>query len=138
MAWNKFRAVKTKVGDKTFPSKLEAATYNMLLTLLRTGEIISIECQSKVYLTDAKILFIVDFKCTRQDGSVYWVESKGKPLPSYQIKRRLWIAGYGPGELQVYGGSADRLVLSEILVSGQKPRKSNPRASNRRSKNKKI
>lgn len=135
MAWHKYRAVKTKVNGKTFTSKLEAAVFVMLTAMSKAGEIEWIELQAKVYMTDAKILFKPDFKCTKPDGSVFYVEAKGSPTPSYNIKRRLWLAGYGAqAPLHVYGGGWQNLKLMEILIPGQKPLKTKSRAAKRNQK----
>ena len=59
---------------------------------------------------------IPDFKveCLKTN-EIYWVEAKGFETDVYRIKRRLWL-WYGPGRLEVYKGSAQRVTLFETLV----------------------
>src|ERR1019366_2551043 len=42
---NKYRAVRTQVGDITFASKLEANRYSELVLLVRSGDITNLELQ---------------------------------------------------------------------------------------------
>jgi len=48
---NKYGAIKTKVGDRTFDSKVEAARYVQLTMLARAGEISDLKCQPCFELT---------------------------------------------------------------------------------------
>lgn len=111
---NYLGATKVVVDGHKFPSKLEAAVYLMLKRKFDDGLLLAIELQDKVYLTDAKILFKPDFRVTALDGSHYWVEAKGKVLPVFGIKKRLWKC-YGPGDLHIYKGSYTKPKLDEIV-----------------------
>lgn len=111
-----------KYGNKRsggFASKLEEALFNHLYLLERAGEISEIQCQDHIYLTEARILYIPDFKFKNKDGAYEWAESKGLETDVWRIKRRLWLH-YGPGKLTVYKGSADRLKEFEIILSKNK------------------
>jgi hypothetical protein len=102
-----------KVGN--FSSKLEANIYNILLNRQDAGELKDIQCQSKVYLTDARILLIVDFKAVvAATGKDLWIEAKGMPTPVWAIKKRLWKY-YGPGKLEIWAGRHTRPFLSEVV-----------------------
>lgn len=90
-----------------FPSKAESLLY---LLLKERG--IIFQCQPKVYLTRAKILFKPDFsEITR---AVYY-EMKGVETPSWRIKRRLWMY-YGPGKLEVYKMKNGKPYLFETIT----------------------
>lgn len=111
---HKFGAKAVTHGDVKFSSKLEYAVYQALHLMQVAGEIKDIKLQDKIYLTEAKILIKPDFKVTRNDDSVYWVEAKGKELPTWNIKKRLWKY-YGAGTLEVWKSKGSRLVISETI-----------------------
>ena len=52
-----------------------------------------------------------------KNGTVEWVEAKGKALPTWNIKKRLW-KHYGPGPLQVWKGTYTRVYQDEYVVPG--------------------
>lgn len=103
------RAFKTKYGNRKttcrqshpHDSKLEASVCDQLHLRMRIGEIRSIELQDSVYLTDAKIRYVADFKCLAFNGEIFWVEAKGYPTAVWALKRRLWRV-YGPGKLEIH------------------------------------
>jgi hypothetical protein len=68
---------------------------------MKVGEIRSIELQDSVYLTDARIRYVADFKCLAYTGEIFWVEAKGYPTASWALKKRLWRY-YGPGRLEIH------------------------------------
>ncbi len=110
---NKYRAVKT--GN--FSSKFEAACHGVLLNRQDAGTISDIKCQQKVYLTDARILLIVDFSFTDLStklGVTRYLEAKGFETAVWRIKRRLWEF-YGPGPLEIWHGSHSRPFLKEVI-----------------------
>lgn len=117
---HKYGANKVTHAGYSFASKLESAVFNLLHLQKLAGEIKEIQVQDSVYLTLARILFKPDFKVTKPDGSVYWVEAKGFESPVYMIKRRLWMF-YGEGELHVYKGNYKGPYLDEIIKTKEKP-----------------
>jgi hypothetical protein len=117
--WNKFATKKfgetrTELDGYSFASKLESAVYGILKMRLKAGEIDSIQPQDHVYLTNARILSIVDFKCTRPDKTHFWVEAKGYPTDVWRLKKKLW-KHYGPGDLEIWIGSYTRPKLDETI-----------------------
>lgn len=90
---SKYNAQKTEVDGIKFDSKFEASVY------LKLKSIEGLEIkkkQDKIYLSKANILFKPDFLC-RYSGVFFFVEAKGMPTPSFQIKKRLFKAyGYDP------------------------------------------
>lgn len=114
---------RTELGGYSFSSKLEAAGYQMLKSQEEAGEIVIEQVQAHVYLTDARILYIPDFKCIRVESNIpFFVEMKGFETSEWRIKRRLWQY-YGPGELHVYKGDYRRPKLSEVIVPKMKEEK---------------
>jgi hypothetical protein len=110
----KYRNKKVQLGDLKFDSILEADVYLKLNALLHMGEIKSIECQPKVKLSGAQILFKPDFKCVSDKDEVFFVEAKGYETAMYRLKRRLW-EHYGPAALQIYVRGPRGLVLKETI-----------------------
>jgi hypothetical protein len=103
---NKYRAVRTN----GFASKFEAAVYHFLEI---DPDVSDIKCQKKIYLTDAKILLIVDFEYLRK-GKLTYGEAKGFETASWRIKRKLWKY-YGPAKLEIFAGSHARPYLKEVV-----------------------
>lgn len=117
----KYANKKIEHAGYSFASKGEAALFDFLKLRERAGEIKVLQNQDHVYLTEARILYIPDFKC--QDlisGEVFWAEFKGFSDKKWPIKRRLWLAGYGPGKLEIYKANyRDGLIqirLVETLI----------------------
>jgi len=120
MAWNysrnnKFSNEKVKYDNFSFSSKLEASVYAILKAREQAGEIKFIQCQSRVKLTLAEIVYIADFRCldlsTNQE---FHVEAKGFATPEWAIKKRLW-KWYGPNNLYIYRGSHKAPFLDEVI-----------------------
>lgn len=100
----------------SFASKLEAALYGILKLRMKAGEIESIQCQDHVYLTNARIGYIPDFKCLDAKTKEYfWAEAKGYPNDTWPIKKKLW-AFYGPGRLEIWQGSYQNIKLTETII----------------------
>lgn len=107
-------------------SKLEASVCALLHLRLKAGEIGQIKIEDHLYLTNAKIGYVVDFRCTRPDGRIFWVEAKGHPNDTWPIKKKLWKI-YGPGLLEIWKGTYLKPVLEEII----EPQEVNPDYLNR-------
>lgn len=80
----------------------------------RAGEIIEIKVEDHLYLTDAKIGYVVDFRCSMANGAIHWIEAKGFPNDVWPIKKKLWLV-YGPGPLYIYKGTHLRPLLDEVV-----------------------
>lgn len=113
---NKFKNKKVLTDGHSFGSKLESSVYTILKSRENAGEIEVLQCQDHVYLTDARILYIPDFKCVyKKNNEIFWVEAKGIETPEWRIKLRLW-RHYGPGKLEIYKGTHIRPFLSETII----------------------
>ncbi len=121
---NKYGAIPTvDRSGRSFSSKLEASVYQVLLLRQKAGEITSIECQVPVLVcgtlghecdSRSKVVYIADFKCIKKDASIFYVEAKGMPTPTWQIKKRLW-RHHIQIPLEIWGGSWQRPHLMETL-----------------------
>ena len=108
---HKYNAKKVEFDGIVFDSKLEAALY---VKLKNDPKVKLLTLQEKVYLTEARIMAKIDFKCEMQDGSTKYVEAKGMDTPVWNIKKRLW-AKYGAGTLEIYKGSYKNPKLDKII-----------------------
>ena len=115
---NKYSAKRVSHAGYSFASKLEAAVFDILKLRECAGEIKDIQCQAHVKLTQAKIVYIPDFKFTDvKSGEECYAEAKGLETSDYRIKRRLWMY-YGPATLEIWKGNHARPFLHETIVPG--------------------
>lgn len=104
-------------------SKLENAVCSMLYLRYLAGEFVSIHAEKHILICGPighecdhkkKIELVVDFQCTRKDGSILNAEAKGFANDRWPMKLRLyrhWIKD----TLEIWKGSATRPVLSETI-----------------------
>jgi hypothetical protein len=95
-------------------SKLEASVCHLLHLRKRAGEFKEIKTEDKIYLSEARIKYSVDFRCLLPTGEMRWIEAKGHPNDTWAMKRKLWKA-YGPGILEVWRGTHLKPYLHEII-----------------------
>lgn len=112
---SKLRNRRVQIDNITFASKLEAAVYLELKRFSTNGILEILEHQPRVRLTEAKILYIADFKCRDlRSLEVFFVEAKGFETTDWKIKKRLW-SYYGPATLHIWKGSFKRPTLFHIV-----------------------
>jgi hypothetical protein len=121
IAGHKYKAKKTEYAGYSFASKGEAALFAELKLRQRAGMIRDIQVQDHVYLTEARILYVADFKIfeTENIDTPIWIEFKGFETSEWRLKRRLWKF-YGPGELRIYKQQNSRMILMETIRSAKK------------------
>jgi hypothetical protein len=112
---NKFKARSVN----GFPSKLEAAVYEILLQRQRQGEIKDIKRQHAVILQDGpreiKISWKIDFSATRvEDDAQLFFEAKGIETEAYKLKLKMFRAR-PQGILEVWKGDYRRPKLVEVI-----------------------
>ena len=98
IAKTKFRNTKTKVGDLTFDSKLEAGRYAQLVRLQELGQIFNLELQAKFVLMVNRSLickYIADFVYIDLDGNRIVEDAKGVRTREYILKKKLMKALHG-------------------------------------------
>jgi hypothetical protein len=124
---NKYKSRRVSYDYHNFSSKLEASVYTILKSRENAGEIRIIQVQDHVYLTEARVLYVCDFKCLNlKTNDFIWVEAKGVEIPTWILKKKLWTF-YGPGLLQIYKGSFQRpFIHEEIWPKGLKLAKELP------------
>jgi hypothetical protein len=86
---NKFSAVRSKTGGRTYDSKAEATYAQALAWRLKAGELIEITPQ---YRIDIKVngkhwrFYKIDFRVVLKDGSVEYHEYKGFATEDWKMK----------------------------------------------------
>jgi len=122
MGWHKYKAQKTIVNGITFPSKLEAAVFEILLLREKAGEISDIKCQQAVTVKqkcptcgDGPVKWAVDFsfKDVMTHERIY-CEAKGVKVASYIKRLRLWKAD-PPARLEIWEGSWKYPKLTQVI-----------------------
>jgi len=118
-SYTKYRSKRVNYEGHSFASQLEAAVYNLLKLREKAKEIKELQHQDHVYLTNARICYIPDFKFFDVKHDAYcWAEAKGYETPEWKIKLKLWKS-YGPGRLFIYKGSAKRITLTDEIIPGE-------------------
>jgi len=110
---NKYRATRTD----GFPSRLEAAVFDLLNMLLNAGKIIRIRQQHRIDFP-CGIGWKVDFSCDRPDGSTYLVEAKGFETSDYILKKRMYARCpclTAPSHLEIFKGSYAKPRVAEVI-----------------------
>ena len=96
---NKYGAVKTEVDGIVFDSRKEARRYTELKQLQEVGEITNLQRQKRYTLQPAfelngkkfrSIEYISDFEYDDKDGQHHTVDVKGKVLPVFKLKAKLF------------------------------------------------
>lgn len=94
----KYGNIHTRVGTKTFHSKLEAARYEELLLMEKAGEIRDLQCQVMFRLEINSVLvgkYYADFVYETKNGKQVVEDVKGFMTDTYVMKKRLMDAIYG-------------------------------------------
>ena len=86
-------------------SKLESAVCQILMLRGKAQELELVQIEDTLYLSDARIKYIADFKCLDlKTQEFFWVEAKGFESPRWPIIQKLW-SFYGPGKLEIWKGT---------------------------------
>lgn len=114
---SKYGNDRVQSAGMSFQSNGERDCYQLLMLLERAGNIKFVKPQDHVYLTEARIAYVADFKVLdlEHGGQETWVEFKGFETDVWRIKRRLWMF-YGPGPLWVYKGHGLRMNRVETIT----------------------
>lgn len=122
MAKNKFGAISVTRGGKKFPSRLEAAVYDILVLREKSGEISKIACQYDLLLKkkcsecgDGPVRWKVDFSfIDNRSGERCFAEAKGVEGPAYRLRKKLFKRNR-PGRLEVWKGTWKNPKLVEVI-----------------------
>jgi hypothetical protein len=84
---NKYGAVPTIVDGIRFDSKREARYYEQLKLRKAAGEVLYFLRQVPIHLPGGTRL-VVDFQEVHADGSLHYIDVKGRETAAFKIKRR--------------------------------------------------
>lgn len=90
---HKFGAVRCQSDGKKFPSKLERNYYDQLCLRQKSGDIIFFLRQISFDLP-GNVHYRADFQVFNKDGSVEFIDTKGKDTPLSVAKRKMVEALY--------------------------------------------
>jgi len=96
---NKYNAKRTIVDGINFPSELEASYYSHLKIRVLAGEVLYFLRQVPFHLPGG-VKYVVDFMEIHADGSVHYVDVKGKETRMFITKKKIVEALY-PVEIEV-------------------------------------
>jgi hypothetical protein len=112
----KYGNKKLERQGKKFDSILEWDVYSILKVMLAANEIDILDCQPKVYLSDAHILYKPDFLAREfKTGKWFYIEAKGVETSVWKIKKSLWKY-YGPGDLHIYKRAKNRKQVERVEI----------------------
>jgi hypothetical protein len=98
-------------------SKLERALCDQIAFEEKAGVLAHLAHEDTVYLTKARYRYVPDFRVQdTKTGEIFWREAKGgSGNDRWPTTKKLW-KHYGPGRLEVWGGTHRRLMLSQTIV----------------------
>lgn len=85
---HKYGAIKCQRDGKKFSSRLERAYYDQLILRQKAGEVIFFLLQTPFALPGG-VKYIVDFQVFLSDGTIEFVDTKGKDTPLSIAKRKI-------------------------------------------------
>lgn len=104
------------MAGRSFASKFEAEIFQRLSLMEAAGEVKEIRCQDHVFLTEARIEYIPDFRVfDLKLQQLVWHEAKGFETDVFRLKKKLWKF-YGPGRLIIYKGNAKSYRIAEVII----------------------
>lgn len=85
---HKFGAVRCESDGKKFPSKLERNYYNQLVLRQKAGEVLFFLRQIPFDLP-GNVIYRADFQVFKNDGTVEFIDTKGKDTALSISKRKM-------------------------------------------------
>ena len=110
----KYKSKAVNADDKYFPSKFEAAVYQVLYLRQKSGEFDEIERQVQIELT-AGITHKVDFVAKKNGERVLLIEAKGFEDNAWQLKKKLYKK-FTKLPLEIWKGTHSKPFLSETIL----------------------
>jgi len=85
---HKYKARPTEIDGWFFPSQKEGRYYQELKLKVKAGYVLFFLCQVPIRLL-GNVKMVVDFLEFHTDGTVHFVDTKGKRLRSYIDKKKM-------------------------------------------------
>lgn len=114
---SKYNNKKTKIGNKTFDSVLEARYYRYLNKLVSIGEVVSFQCQVPYVVTDAfqksgrsfkALRYYADFVVQYADGHEEIIDTKGTITDVFKLKYQLFEQRYPDKTIKLIKQASDK------------------------------
>lgn len=115
---NKYRNTETVGCHYGFShrSKLEASVCQLIKLREAAGEIEHVQHECHVYLSEARIAYVADFKCVDlKSGDTFFIEAKGYANDRWPTIKKLYKF-YGPGRLEIWTGTHRNPQLTETII----------------------
>ncbi len=96
---HKYGAIKCERDGKKFPSKLERRYYDQLIIRQKSGEVLFFLCQPAFDLGGG-VKYLCDFQVFLSDGSIEFVDTKGRDTAMSIAKRKIVESLY-PIEIKI-------------------------------------
>lgn len=111
----KYGNQRTNFSGYSFDSKLETSVYQQLLLMEKAGEIKDIVVKPNIFLTEAMIRMIPDFKAFHiKEGIEFYHEAKGFQDRVWGLKLKLYKV-YGPGPYVIWKGNYKRPFIDDTI-----------------------
>lgn len=96
-------------------SKLESSVCQILQLRAKAGEIEILQVEDHIYLSEAKIGYVADFKCLfLETQDTFHVEAKGYANDRWPTIKKLYQV-YGPDPLEIWTGNHRNPQLTETI-----------------------
>lgn len=96
---HKFGAVSCEIDGKKFPSRLERRYYEQLLIRKKAGDVVFF-LRQVAFEIGGGVKYVTDFMVFLSDGSVEFIDTKGRDTPLSLSKRKILEAMY-PVEIKI-------------------------------------
>jgi hypothetical protein len=100
MLRHKYGAVRTELDGRRFDSRAEAHYYLTLKLRQTAGEVVQFLTQVPFVLPGG-VRYVVDFLEFHADGSVHWIDVKGRDTQASKNKRKQVEALYAPIKIEI-------------------------------------
>ena len=87
---NKYHAKRTRVGDVTYDSRIEAVRMGQLRLSLKAGEIRCWSRQPQFKIGPTEITYRADFLVVGIDGAIWVEDVKGHTTERFALMKQLW------------------------------------------------
>lgn len=106
-------------------SRLERSVCDLIWLREKSGELIHCQHEDHIIICGPpnhscpkKREYVADFKVMdSKTGSPFWIEAKGFANDRWPTTKTLW-RHYGPGQLEIWGGSWKNPILLETIPAG--------------------
>lgn len=111
----KYKSIAVTINGKRFDSKLEGNYYLELLRLMKLGDVVYFHRQVPIDLSmKSKDVYRLDFMVFKSDGTIQYIDTKGKETKVFKLKKSLIESQY-PFNIQIVKSKEVPNHLSSLL-----------------------